>query len=364
MVSLIPTDLHIAPFHDPVGELPMLDTTLRGFVDRALDRAKLPNLDLVLGAHVLITAPMIRAFAAAAKGQARPLRLALPEDSPMRALTPVSSVERKDGLLLYDVFLGEEAPLETLRANAKPARVHLQQPTMERALHRAGPPPHELLLPAGGAVVAHIEHWVHLLWTAPLLVPALRAYKPGKRYKKRPSPLVSYIGEGATIHPSAYLEGSIIGPGVEVGAECSIRHSYVGPNSIISDSTMVLRSVLGEETHTLVDARFCDVVSLGRGTLASMGLKDVLLGRDVFITSGVIFWSEALEGTISVLRDGQPVDTERKALGGCAGHGCVLGARTIVAPGSRAEQPHHGGHAQGGGRPTASGPPGRAHVLV
>jgi hypothetical protein len=47
----------------------------------------------------------------------------------------------------------------------------------------------------------------------------------------------------------------------------------------------------------------------------------------------VIFWTDLLEGTVQVLSDGSWVDSERKSLGGCAGHGSVLGARTIVAPG-------------------------------
>lgn len=333
MVQLIESGLQLPPFDEPVGSLSLLDLNFRDFVDREIARAQerieLPNLHLV--DHALITAPVLEAFAKAAQG--RPSRLALAADSPMRWLAPVSSVESKDGLLLYDVFLNAQgSDLASLRSDTQPAVLELQQPIRERPLHRAGPPPHQLDLPGGGAVVAHVENWVHMLWCAPLLVPALLARKPGKKHRSRRCPVASYVGEGATIHPTALVEGSVIGPGAEIGAGCIVRHSYIGADSIISDATMVLHSVFGEKTHTLADARFQEIVALGRGTLASMGLKDVLLGRDVFITSGVMFWSEAME-TVSVEHQGQLHDTGRKSLGGCAGHGCVLGARTIVAAG-------------------------------
>jgi hypothetical protein len=102
---------------------------------------------------------------------------------------------------------------------------------------------------------------------------------------------------------------------------------------VLSDFTKVTRSVLGTETHTLADACFYFAASMGQGTLANLLLRDTLLGSKVFLTSGVIFWNEGIERTIRVLQGDRLIDTERKNLGGCAGHGCILGARTIVAPG-------------------------------
>lgn len=144
----------------------------------------------------------------------------------------------------------------------------------------------------------------------------------------------SLIGEGAEIHPTAHVEGSIVGEGAQIAAGCSLRHSFVGAGSRLAEHTKLDRCVLGDRALTLADATFSHVVSLGEGTLTNLLLKDVLIGRAVFLTSGVIFWGERDGGgNVTVDRDGQEIDTERRFVGGCVGHGSVLGARTIVAAG-------------------------------
>lgn len=328
-MRVIDLDTRIAPFGDRVVDLPLLDLDLSGFREREAKQVAAERL--TFADHALATAPVLRAFLAAARGFSR---MALPRHGPWDLLAPVSSVERTDDLLLFDIFA--DAPAEdlgVLRAKAKPVVVDLAPRTWRRELPRIGAPPHHLDLPADGIVAAHLEHWVHLLWVAPLLIPALANHRPGKRHRRRGALLESFLGEDADVHHRAFLEGAIIGEGAHVGADCAVRHSYVGAGSALADFTKVTHSVLGAETHTLADASFSSVVSLGEGTLANLLLKDTILGRKVFLTSGVIFWSEPTQGTVRVYREGELIDTERKNLGGCAGHGCVLGARTIVAPG-------------------------------
>jgi hypothetical protein len=318
-VRILELGTRILPFGDRVVDLPLLDRTVAGFREREAE-ASGGAARLCFADHAIATAPLLRAFLDRAPRD-RPSRLALPKTSASALLAPVSSIERTDDLLLYDVFADAKSDdLETLR-RSQPVVVDLASRTERRELHRAGPPPHHLDLPADGILAAHLEHWVHLLWVAPLLVQAIL------RGKK------NLIGKGARIHHTAHVEGSVIGPGTTIGADSSIYRSYVGPRSMLSDFTKVTRSVLGEETHTLADANFSHAVSLGEGTLTNLLLRDTIVGRKVFLTSGVIFWNEGIEKTIRVEHRGALVDTERKNLGGCAGHGSVLGARTIVAPG-------------------------------
>jgi carbonic anhydrase/acetyltransferase-like protein (isoleucine patch superfamily) len=242
-------------------------------------------------------------------------------------------VERGPGVSLYDIFVdAPDAPLAELRRASRPIVVDLPAKTYRRELPRVGPPPHHLDLPDDGAVAAHVEHWVHVLWLWPLLVPALARHRPGKKRRWRGA-APSFIGEDATIHHRAHVESAVIGPGAQVGSDASIASSYVGEGANIADFSKVTRSILGAETHTLADAAFSSCVSLGQGTLANLLLRDTILGKSVFLTSGVIFWNEAIERTIRVVHRGALADSERRNLGGCAGHGCVLGARTIVSPG-------------------------------
>jgi hypothetical protein len=325
---LLELGTRIAPFGDPVGALPLFDATVAELRDREVAHSGVAPERLTFADYAVATHPVLAAFARAAPG-GRPAALALPAHPVFEALAAVSSARRAGDRLVYDIFLDAPrgADLETLRAEATPVLVPLVPAVLPRALPRLGPPPHVEPVLMDGAFAAHLEHWVHVLWAAQAWVPALRVHAEGKRRRG------SVIGPGADVHPSAYLEGAIIGAGAEIGASCVLRHCYVGPKSRLSDFTKLAHGVLGPETHTLADATFEHMVALGGGTLTNLLLQDSLLGRQVFLTTGVVFWRDALGDTITVQHQGREVDTGRKVLGGCAGHGSILGARTIVAPG-------------------------------
>lgn len=56
------------------------------------------------------------------------------------------------------------------------------------------------------------------------------------------------IGKNCVIHPSAIIEGSVIGNDVRIGANTIVRLSTVQDNCYISDNVSVMHSVLGEGT--------------------------------------------------------------------------------------------------------------------
>lgn len=311
----------IAPFGDLVGDLTAYGSRLSELRRRFADEARVEASRLTFADYAIATPRVLAAFRQAAGDG--PAALAMRADAPSRVLTPVSSVRHRDGLMLFDIFLDAppDADLDTLRDIAAPAVVDLDWRTRRREVHRVGPLPHHIDLPVDGNIAAHIEHWVHALWAFPALLPAVL----GRRR--------NHIGKNVKIHPTADVEGSIIGDNARIGAKCAIRNSYIGPQSHLSDFTKVTWSMLDEQTHTLADASFSNVVSMGLGTLANLLLRDVILGRQVFLTTGVIFWNESIDSTVAVEHGGELIDTARKTLGGCAGHGCILGARTIIAPG-------------------------------
>jgi hypothetical protein len=335
-VRILDGEQRLAPFGDPVGDLPLAGATVEAFRAREVERSRAPGERLSFAAHAVATAPLLAAFARAAGPRPGPPRaLALPRTPALAALTPASTIVDDGERLVYDVFLDAPsgASLSELRAAATPLQIELPLPFERRQLPRLGPPPHQLEVPADGVFAAHLEHWVHLLWVAPLAVPRALELEPGRLRRLGRGLLPSRVAKAARVHPSAIIEGSVIGPDAEIGARAVIRHSYVGPGARLSDFTRVHRSVLGADVHTLADATFEDVVALGGGTLSSLLLRHTLLGRSVFLTTGAIFWCEGLEGPVTVAHAGREVDTGRRLLGGCAGHGSILGARTIVAPG-------------------------------
>jgi hypothetical protein len=324
----------IAPFGDAPCSLPLFDTTFGGFRNEEVQASGVPAARLTFANHAIATAPMLAAFAAQARGTG-PFALALPSTSPLRHLVPISSVQQTASGLVFDVFL--DAPqgtsLEALRADAQPVVVDIPTPTITRELPRIGPPPHTIELPYGPAVVAHVEHWVHILWVWPGLLPAKLARAPGRLRTWKGASAPSFIGEDVHRHGRAFVEGSYIEPGARLEANCTVRFSYIGSGCIIGDLARVRYCSVGPQTQTLLDASLAHTVALGGGTLSNLSLRDSVLGKNVFLTTGVSMATDALEGTVTVLRDGEEADTGRAVLGGCAGHGCVLGARTFLEPG-------------------------------
>lgn len=333
-MRVLGSDTRLSPFGDAVGDLPLGGRAVSRL--REEEAAQTDTARLTLAAHAFATAPLLTAWLdRVGRPRARPSALAIPASSPLAQLLPVSSARRDDDRWVLDIFADApaDATLEALRAQAEPVVVDAPQATYRRELPRLGPPPHHLELPAEGLVAAHLEHWVHLLWLGPLLVPRLRARAEGRRRRTRGAELPSIVHPTAEVHPTARLDGAVIGPRAIVGLGCTVDHSYVGADARLADFSKISRSVLGDGVHTLADANFSHVVSLGEGTLTNLQLRDVLIGRRVFLTSGVIFWGEALGQTITVEHEGHEHDTGRRLLGGCVGHGAVLGARTIVGPG-------------------------------
>jgi UDP-3-O-[3-hydroxymyristoyl] glucosamine N-acyltransferase len=142
------------------------------------------------------------------------------------------------------------------------------------------------------------------------------------------------IGRNCDIHPTAYIEGSTIGNNVKIGAMAIVRESVVGDNSYIANNAAVELSVIGAESvlQSGVVVQY-SVLYPGAFTFA-IELNACLLGKDTFIGSGATLADFRLDGnSVTVIKDGQKVNTGNTFLGACLGHGAYLGSGCIVAPG-------------------------------
>ncbi len=330
-MRILTTDRRIAPFGFAPGQWPLADQPL---AQRRTHEIELSGIGarLSVADHAFVTSDILRAFGHQTRKTGACRRLGLSAHPALTALAAVSSIECKDEHLLYDVFVDapEGASLAELRANAEPVLLSWEGPSRQRALPRFPGAPTTLEVPDGASFALHVEHWVHALWIGGPLVSLLL-----ENGNSHCAPLGgrNVIGKNVQLHPSVSLENCVIADNVEIGAQSALHDCYVGPHSKLADFTKASYSVFGDHTHTLNDANFSEMVALGGGTLTNLGLSDSLLGRDAFVTTGVVFWSHNRDGPVSVERDGEMVSSERWVLGGCAGDGCILGARTIVTPG-------------------------------
>jgi len=206
----------------------------------------------------------------------------------------------------------------------------------------------EYWIPMTDRVLCSVDHWV-TLWSAnicALLTEGARL-KNGPRARLLALALkaqsfnqwkvlrqANRIGRNCDIHPAAYVEGSTIGDNVRIGAGSVIRESMVGDGSFIGNNVTLELSVLGERC-TIINGCTVEFCVLNPGTFVNSRFMNVsICGRNTFVGDGVVFTDFRFDKrSVTVLKDGVPLDTENTFIGGCLGHGVYLGSGCVLAAG-------------------------------
>jgi len=195
------------------------------------------------------------------------------------------------------------------------------------------------------AVLFHVCHWVHV-WLVNLIVlgdELLRAFTGSKLKmvlralsalslnRHRIASRFVIQGKGCDIHPTATVQGCILGDHVTIGPYSLVQGCILGDHVKIIEHSVIIASVLGEKVSTCPrgHSKFCVVyprTSLGR-------MHACLIGRNVFMASLAYFFDIKLKGTIKLQHEGKIVDTGMNFLGGCVGHDCVVGPDVWIASG-------------------------------
>jgi carbonic anhydrase/acetyltransferase-like protein (isoleucine patch superfamily) len=202
-------------------------------------------------------------------------------------------------------------------------------------------------VPITRKIICQIEHWTNL-WACNIagllsIIADLQsnrsqqlrlAVKALSTNQWRVSSKNVQIGDSCDIHPTAYVENSIIGEGVEIGAQSVIRGSMIGDNSVIANNCTVAYSSLGEECQ-LRDGAIVTYSLLFPGALTTCSfLNTSVMGRDSFIAVGSVLTDFRFDGkNVTVMKKGKAVDSGQIILGGCLGHNTYVGAAVIIAPG-------------------------------
>jgi acetyltransferase-like isoleucine patch superfamily enzyme len=361
----IPSGSRIEPFGDAPDDAQVGVETLKAAVERTAAACGLevcPGLPgtgerefLLAPDYFFFTGEAVAEFIALAPREPGIFRLWLKAGPLVEYLKPLSAGEEKADGLGLDCFLvrGTTIPASgcwpelkgQLAARASAVYLEPGEQCEELTLSRPGPPRRKLPVPQTTRVAAHLLHWVQLLWLNQLLCRTrlLEHWSQDSKIRRRlgearplcPGELrrLNVIGPGCDIHPTAYVEGSILGRGVRLGPRAFVCNSIVGDGVEVADFSRFHRCVVGAGCHTLNDSHFSWSTFYPESTLASFLLRNSVIGRRVFLTSGVMFWDEPINGTVPVKAGGAEVDTGRWMLGGCAGHRCLLGTRAIFLPG-------------------------------
>ncbi len=195
-----------------------------------------------------------------------------------------------------------------------------------------------------------INHWVNL-WVANIveaLLPAARlqsssilkqlwlAIKSRSLNKWVILRQANVFGKGCDIHPTAYVEGSVIGDNVTIGAGTIVRNSAIGNNVSIGNGIVIEESVIGENSVILHGRVIFSVIGPETFSVGDM-ITASLVGKSCFIGLNSTLTDFRLDDRNVVVHNngnsGEMVDSGNRFLGSCLGDGVYVGAGCVVAPG-------------------------------
>ncbi len=138
---------------------------------------------------------------------------------------------------------------------------------------------------------------------------------------------------GCRIHPTACIEGAILGRHVRVGPNAVVRGTVIGDHAEIGAGALIEGCTLGRRVVVNPNIILRGCVILDDATIGAYFTQLSVVGRDAVMcpTSGIADFN--VQGTVRVRDGGRTVDSGSRLLGGCVGHGAFLGPHVIMACG-------------------------------
>ena len=394
---LIATGKTISPFHEPPGLAAYQARTVGVVVREALERRGLTIVELgpddvvtasneptvVLADHCFVSEKALGDFLGAAFDVVGPdvsARLALAKTPSVAFTLPLSSATTEafdaDGpgakpivtgrlqrheaaaseRVAYDCFFmhavvgdtSASALLANLRQTSKRVVVVKGELAIPLRLPTLGDGQQNIqLLPITSTLVAHVEHWVHILWLNQAgfgarwleIARTNKAWAVFTLLRAAPWRFTSIThafvrkGKNVRIHPSAWVEASVLGDDVVIGAGASVRNSIIGNGVVVGDHATVLASTLGDRVAVTPRTFVVSSVAYEDAVLSNYKLQVSVIGRGASLSTWAGFIDAKLQGTIDVPHEGRMQSTGRNFLGSCLGHGGHVGAKVLILPG-------------------------------
>ncbi len=368
--AILVTDHRPAPWDDAPRDWPVLLRTVREHQEAALAAAgctlaspQAGEPALVLTDDVFFTPEVLRDALVLARARwkhstaPQPLVVVMAPSQLNRRLHARSMLAPgPEGSLPVPLLLlpdgahhpSDAAELLAAAAIAEPLRIDPRERSREVPAPKAWCEPGKdtITFAASTRLVIHLTHRSHLLQVnlEALGADLLRALSGSRlrlvlrwlwtRLSRGRRGLLSRMGRGVRIDPTAIVEGCRLGDGVEIGAFAVVRGSILGSGACVEDGAHVHLSVLGPRSRVARQTAVFGSVLLD-GSHSAQGVMQLsVLGRDAATTSASWFTDVRFGSNIKVeLPGGGWADTGSRFLGCDVGHDCVVGAGVIVAPG-------------------------------
>jgi len=262
-----------------------------------------------------------------------------------RTISNTQNVSRKEGYVEYNL---RYLPKEKFRKeDSVPIIIDPDQTWEYLPIPKHICDSEKYTIPLTERFIIQIDHWANL-WAANIITVLAEAARLQKKpkiklllmaarvrsfNKWRVLSGANKIGRNCEIHPTAYIEGSIIDDNVKVGAGTIIRESMIGNGTFIGNSVTIEESVIGQKSTILHGHILYSVLYSGVFSVAQM-ISASFVGKDSFIASGVTLTDFRLDRkNVTILKDGIQIDSGNKFLGCCLGNNVYLGSGCVVAPG-------------------------------
>ena len=358
----IKTSRIIHPFDEPAVELYVATRSVRQWQEDACSGCGLDLIDLeevtelpsapciVFFDDVFFTEMALRHFTADAMSSDEDIALAMPDCHAARAVEPAGDIKRGEhDSFIFDVFALKSGrkfqSRDELRNQCVPKIQRMRAAPITVRVPNFNDGPGLVDVEITARVVAHIRHWVHVLRVsqmsvAVLLLDAFRQQpsriirtKWRKRLGRSYQDLRNFIHPSANIHPTAYIENSIVGENCIIGPHSHVHSSVLGSGVNIGDHVNLMSCTLAHGVQVLRTSDLAYCCAMPGANLSSQKVQLSLFGRDVFLTSYAKILDAKLQGSVHIEHDGQFIDLKTSFLGGCIGHRSILGANTTLQVG-------------------------------
>ena len=173
-------------------------------------------------------------------------------------------------------------------------------------------------------------------------IPLLK-YLPKFLYKRFAEPyngmatlglkLINKRGKNCKVHPSAVVEGCILGDNVTIGANAVVRLSILGDNTFVGDSAVVNYSVLGRDNYVMTGNHVQFSLTYESVFTIHGPYQFSIFGRNTAVFATINCDIRLDEKTIAIPTQYGIVDSQQHLLGIAYGHEAKVGASNIIAAG-------------------------------
>jgi hypothetical protein len=344
-------------FGDRVEDIPLLGERLEDFQKRALAAAgfdlrgdvesleSAPQGSLVYAEDLVVTEALLRKIAARwaefLKG-ARSLRFGLKDNEFNRTYVLPHEEGPSGGQQLFPLFAkltqSSSFPDEILAQEVIPFGLpipkqmvkegYLHYPLCEEWMSRMASPFHVLQAnlalnsSRGFSVIRRVPEFLRR-----------RLLSMGTKDFYRGLGRLNRIGKNCRIHPTALLEGAVIGDNVTIGAYAVVRMSHVGAGTHIEDQACVRYSVLGEGNFIAQGNHVHLCLSYSDAFLIHGPYQFSVFGASTAVMAVINCDVRLDEATIKIPTDVGVLDSRLGLMGVAYGHRAKVGGGNIIAPG-------------------------------